>query len=100
MIVVQLVAHYMDYTFDETRQIDRKDVVTQTNDFKVMAKNYKPKFIKDWNGNIALVRIVGNIDTTYNSSYGNGVVDVSCNWVEQGKWNNQSDLVKNGLVEV
>lgn len=88
------------YTFDETRQIDRKDVVTQTNDFKMMAKNYKPKFIKDWNGNIALVRIVGNIDTTYNSSYGNGVVDVSCNWVEQGKWNNQSDLVKNGLVEV
>lgn len=87
------------YTFDETRQIDRKDVVTQTNDFKMMTKNHKPKFIKDWNGNIALVRIVGNIDTTYNSSYGNGVVDVSCNWVEQGKWNNQSDLVKNGLVE-
>ena len=40
-----------------------------------------------------------NIDVAYNSSYGNGVVDISCSWVEQGKWNNQTDLVKNGLVE-
>lgn len=86
--------------FETTRTIDRKAIVEQNELFDTFIKNKKPKIIKDWNGNIWLVGIVGDISTSYNNSFGMGVQDVSFNWVEQGKYDNQSDLYRNGLTTI
>ena len=68
--------------------------------FDAFIKNGKPKIIKDWNGNIWLVKIVGDISTSYNNSYGMGVMDTSFSWVEQGQYDNQEDLYRNGLTTI
>ena len=36
----------------------------------------------------------------YNQSTGNGIIDISFSWAEQGEWDNQRDLYNNGLVDI
>ncbi len=88
------------YNFMSTRDIDRIDVVKETNDFDAFMKNGNAKIIKDWNGNIWLAKLASSDDISYNSSYGNGVTTVTFSWIEQGKYNNQSDLYRNGLLSI
>lgn len=88
------------YTFDKTHRIDRQDVVKMTEDICEFFNSNTAKILKDWNGKIHLVRFLGSPQVTYNSSYGNGVAYVSANWVEQGQFDNQSDLYNNGLTDV
>lgn len=88
------------YNFEETRIIDRKDVVTQTNNLLTFLTNGTAKVIKDWNGNIWISRISGTPTTSFNNNYGMGTTNVSFNFVEQGQWNNAEDLYKNGLIDV
>lgn len=86
--------------YEETRKIDRKEVVEQIDEFLNFLKNGKPKMIRDWNGNIFLVMIVGNPSITYNNNYGMGVGNASFEWVEQGKYDNEDDLYDNGFIEI
>lgn len=79
--------------------IDRYDVVKQCNDFQYFLTNGKAKILKDWNGNIWLVRISQPPTLSYNSLYGNGTAQISFTWVEQGKWNIENDLINNGLIK-
>ena len=90
----------LGYNFEETKKIDRNDVIQQTNDFCEFLNNMEAKIIKDWNGKIHLVRFIGNPSVTYNNMYGNGIAQVTANWVEQGQFDNQEDLYYNGLVDV
>ena len=87
-------------TFDETRKINRLEVVNQSNEIVSFLKNGLSKIWKDWNGNIKLVQIIGNPSISYNNSYGAGKVNISFSWVEQGVYNNQQDLIENELIEV
>lgn len=86
--------------YNETHEIDRKDIVEQTNRFNNFLKNGKPKIIRDWNSNIWLVMITGNPSVSYNNSYGMGITTTSFEWVEQGKYDNEEDLYDNGLIEL
>ena len=86
--------------YDTTRILDRKAMVEKSELFDAFIKNGKPKIIKDWNGNIWLVKIVGDISTSYNNNYGMGVMDTSFSWVEQGQYDNQEDLYRNGLTTI
>lgn len=85
------------YNFSANRTINRIDVVTQTNNFISFMKNGNAKIIKDWNGNIWLAKLSDSPKISYNSNFGMGVTRVSFNWVEQGKYDSQSDLYNNGL---
>ena len=55
--------------------------------------------IKDWNGNIWIARSSSSETIDYNSSYGNGITTITMSFVEQGKYDNQSDLYDNGLID-
>ena len=90
----------LGYNFDKTKRIDRADVVKETNDLCEFLNNTTAKIIKDWNGNIHMVRFTGSPTVSYNSSYGNGIAQVTANWVEQGQFDNQNDLYYNGLTDV
>lgn len=90
----------LGYNFDQTRKINRADVVKQTQDFIEFLNDGTAKVITDWNGNIKLVRISPSPTISYNSSYGNGVTQVTFNWTEQGQYDNQEDLYYNNLIEV
>lgn len=86
--------------YESTKKIDRKEIVEQINEFVNFLKNGKPKMIKDWNGNIFLVMIVGNPTISYNNNYGMGIANTSFEWVEQGKYDNEDDLYDNGFIEI
>ena len=95
-----LAATLYGYNFEENRTIDRIDIVNQRNDLIKYLTDFNAKIIKDWNGNIWLVRFNGSPTVSYNSNNGNSPIVISAAWVEQGKYDSQSDMCENGLVEV
>jgi hypothetical protein len=83
--------------YDSTRKIDRINIAKQTKDFITFLRNGKSKILKDWNSNIYLININSDISNT--TDLVNGISTVSFNWVEQGKYNVQIDLYRNGLSD-
>ena len=83
--------------YDETRVLNRIDISNQTRDFINFLKNGKSKILKDWNGNIYMVSIIGDISNT--SDLVSGISTISFNWVEQGKYDVQIDLYNNGFSD-
>ena len=83
--------------YDETRVLNRIDISSQTRDFINFLKNGKSKILKDWNGNIYMVSIIGDITNT--SDLVSGISTISFNWVEQGKYDVQIDLYNNGFLD-
>ena len=79
--------------------IDRNDVVTQTNDVIKFLTNGKTKMITDWNGNAIMFKLISSPTISYNSSYGNGITTIAFSWVEQGKYNNEEDLRRNNFIK-
>ena len=92
-------AMMLGYEFQTSKKIDRNSIVQQTNDFCEFLNNMEAKIIKDWNGKIHLVRFVGSPTVSYANAYGNGIAQVTANWVEQGQFDSQDDLYNNGLVD-
>lgn len=90
----------LNESFDENGLIDRKETTETINSFLSFLKNGNTKIIKDWNSNIWVAKIVGNPSVSYNNSYGMGIANVSFEWVEQGKYDNEEDLKNNGLIEI
>lgn len=95
----QISAQLLGYKFEKTRNIDRFDIVGQTDDLTDYLNTNTAKVITDWNGNIYVSRINNSPNISYNSAYGNGITTVSFDWVEQGKYDNQEEMYENGLVD-
>lgn len=87
-----------DYYFNGN--LSRIDMVNKRNELEQFLTNKRVKVIKDWNGNIWLVMIEGNVSCTFNNNYGMGIVDFSTNWIEVGDPTNQQDLQATGLINV
>lgn len=87
-----------DYYFNGN--LSRIDMVNKRNELEQFLTNKRVKIIKDWNGNIWLVMIMGNVSCTFNNTYGMGIVDFSTNWTEVGDPTNQEDLQATGLINV
>lgn len=87
-----------DYYFNGN--LSRIDMVKKRNELEQFLTNKRVKVIKDWNGNIWLVMIAGNVSCTFNNNYGMGIVDFSTNWTEVGDPTNQQDLQATGLINV
>ena len=87
-----------DYYFNGN--LSRIDMVNKRNELEQFLTNKRVKVIKDWNGNIWLVMIAGNVSCTFNNNYGMGIVSFSTNWTEVGDPTNQQDLQATGLISV
>ncbi len=87
-----------DYYFNGN--LSRIDMVNKRNELEQFLTNKRVKVIKDWNGNIWLVMIDGNVSCTFNNTYGMGIVDFSTNWTEVGDPTDQQDLQATGLINV
>lgn len=87
-----------DYYFNGN--LSRIDMVNKRNELEQFLTNKRVKVIKDWNGNIWLVVIAGNVSCTFNNSYGMGIVDFSANWTEVGDPTDQQDLQATGLINI
>ena len=95
-----MTANLYGYNFEETRRIDRNDVIKQADDFLKFVTNGKSFCITDWNGNIWIGKTNVAPTLSYNNSYGNGIITINLSFVEQGKYNNQRDMKNNGLLNV
>ena len=94
-----LQAQLYGYNFENTRKVDRNDVVKQTQDFINFIKDGSTKMITDWNGNIIMCKLVSSPTISYISSYGNGITNISFTWAEQGQYNVEQDLIDNNLYK-
>lgn len=88
----------LGYNFENTRVVDRLDVVKQTQDYIDFLVNGKTKIITDWNGNCWIVKVTDSPTIDYNIANTNGISTVKFSWVEQGKYNNEEDLKRNNLT--
>lgn len=84
--------------FSKTRELDRFEVVSDAEEFIDFITNGEVKIIKDFNGNICLCDIIDNVTNT--NSLVNKTTEVSFSYVEQGKYDNESDLFEYGFLEV
>lgn len=82
----------------QTKNLDRKAMVKERKQLNDFLTNKKAKIIKDWNGNIWLVAIIGNPSTSYAPSSGMGIADVKATWVEVGDPNVEKDLISTGMI--
>ena len=89
----------LGYEFENSKTIDRESVVKQTNDFLSLLSSGKSLCISDWNGNIWIARPTQCGSVSYVQNIGNGIVNVSFSFVEQGKYDNEDDLKNNGFLE-
>nr|DAF47481.1 MAG TPA: hypothetical protein [Phage sp. ctGns7] len=84
--------------FEVTKKVNRADVVAQKEEIIEFLTNGLTKFYTDWNGNTKIIYIGGSPTFSYNSSYGNGVLSITFDYVEQGDWTNQEDYYTSGLM--
>ena len=95
-----ITANLYGYNFGTTRTIDRADVIQQANDLSNLLIKGNSFCITDWNGNIWIAKINAAPTFVYNSAYGNGIITITLSFVEQGKYDNQSDMKNNGLINI
>lgn len=84
--------------FDDTKEIDYKAIVDKKNKLKDFLTNKKVKCLKDWHGAIWLCFITGSPTVNYVENSGMGIPQVSFEWTEIGKVDNQQDLYNSGMV--
>ena len=90
----------LGYNYEDTKIIDRDDVVRQVNDFVNMLNSGEAFCITDWNGNIYIARCNSKPNVSYVGNYGNGIANISFTFVEQGKWDNELDLYNNDFIDI
>lgn len=90
----------LGYDYEDTRVLDRINIAKQTREYLAFLTNGRAKILKDWNGNIWLIRLSATPTVTPNMASGNGIVDIGFSWVEQGKYDNPTDLYNNRLITV
>lgn len=93
-----LSGQLMGYNYEEYHHLDRADVVKQTQDYIDFLTNGKTKVITDWNGNCWVVQVIDSPTTNYNITTTNGITTVTFSWAEQGKYDNEKDLIENDLI--
>lgn len=84
--------------YETTGVFNRQEMVSEKNALLSWLTNKQAKIIKDYNGNIWLVVIIGNPSVIYNGKWGNGIMDVSLNYSETGSVDSASDLRSAGLA--
>ena len=89
----------LGYQFEIDKRLNRRSIVQQTDDILEFLTNGKAKCITDFNGNIFIIKVINSPQISYDANWGNGVTTISFDWVEQGKYNNNEDMVNLGLFD-
>lgn len=95
----QFSALVLNDDFEETRQIDPQATTEKLNTIKDYLSDKKPKFLKDNNGNMWLIIVTANLNTTYKSSTNNSIPTIGFDWTQIGYADNQQDLYNNGMID-
>ena len=80
--------------------LSREDIVARRKQIEAFMTNKKPKILKDWNGNIWLIMITGNISLEWTNEWGMGLVTFNVPWTEIGQPDNQNDLENCGMIDL
>lgn len=91
---------FLGANYYKTRTVNRLEVVQQIQRAQKMLDTGGTICLKDPNGWILLCKPTSGDTATFDSNYGNGVADISFNWVEVGKYDNQDDLYNLGIIDV
>lgn len=83
--------------FENTGEFNRKEMVQEKNALLAWLTNKKAKILKDWNSNIWLVFVTGEPSISYDSQWGNGMMDVSFEYGELGDPTNATDMQSFGF---
>lgn len=90
----------LGYKYDEERILDRNSITKQADDILMFLTNGKPKCIKDYNGQIVICRVINSPQISYDANWGNGIIIISFDWVEQTKYNEYDGMTELGLIDV
>ena len=80
--------------------IDRFSELTYRNELVNFLTNKRAKVLKDWNGNIYLMIVMGNPVIKFDNNLGMGLADVGFEWTEIGDVNNKNDLYRTGMINI
>lgn len=89
----------LGYQYDIDKRLDRISITKQKDDILTFLTNGKAKCLTDFNGNIYILKVVNSPQVSYDANWGNGIVTISFDWVEQGKYNNYEDMLELGLFD-
>ena len=89
----------LGYQFEIDKTLDRNSIVKQADDILAFLTNTKPKCIKDYNGNIIICKVINSPQISYDSNWGNGIITISFDWVQQSKYNEYENMVELGLID-
>lgn len=84
--------------YENTGIIDPDAIVQKKTIIKDYLTNKKAKLLKDFNGNVWLCMVTGNVQVTYRTGSAMSIPQIQFNWVQIGDANNQSDLYANGVI--
>lgn len=87
-------------TYEQTGVFDRKEMVAQKNALLAWLTNKRAKILKDLNGNAWLIYITGEPSISYDSQWGNGMMDVNFEYGELGDPDSEEDMNNVGLWPV
>ena len=83
--------------YEDTGVFNRKEMVQQKNELIAWLTNKQAKILKDWNGNMWLCFVTGAPSVSYDSQWGNGMMEISFQYGEVGDPNNVEDMQNVGL---
>lgn len=86
------------YNFNETRRIDRQDVIRQCSDIREFVTKSDAFILKDWDGRIRIASYTGGF--TEVPDLVTGKITISFSWTDVGQYDVQSDLYENGLTDL
>lgn len=83
--------------YDNTHVFNRKEMVEQKNALLKWLTNKRAKVLKDFNGNIWLIYITGSPSITYNTQWGNNMMEISFQYGEIGDVEDGNSMRNVGL---
>ena len=89
----------LGYQYEIDKRLDRVSITKQKNDMLKFLTNGKAKCLTDFNGNIYILKVVNSPQISYDANWGNGMVTISFDWVEQGKYNDYESMLELGLFD-
>ena len=89
----------LGYRYEIDKHLDRVSIKKQSDDILKFLTNGKAKCLTDFNGNIYILKVINSPQISYDANWGNGIVTISFDWVEQGKYNDYDSMLELGLFD-
>lgn len=89
----------LGYQYEIDKRLDRVSIKKQADDILKFLTNGKAKCLTDFNGNIFILRVINSPQISYDANWGNGIITISFDWVEQGKYNDYDSMLELGLFD-